>query len=57
MCEFCENEIYRDSDEEFFLQVESSHWDGYYECYERVKLWGVKYCPYCGMKLGDEDEV
>ena len=55
MCEFCKDEIYKDRDE-FFLQLESSHWDGYYDCYEKVELRDIKYCPYCGRKLGDEDE-
>lgn len=53
MCEFCKNEIFRDDDGEFYLEVETSHWDSYYDCYEAVKLSGIKYCPFCGRELGE----
>lgn len=56
MCEFCESEIYKDSEGNFFLEVDSSHWDDFYECYDKVELSGIKYCPFCGRELGDEDE-
>lgn len=55
MCEFCENEIYKDNEGNFFLEVETLHWDNYYDCYEKAELWGIKYCPFCGRELGDED--
>ena len=57
MCEFCEDKIYKNNDGEFFLEVETNHWDYYYDGYEKVELWGIEYCPYCGRKLGDEYET
>lgn len=53
MCEFCENEIYKDSEGNFFLEVETLEWDDYYDRYETVDLSGIKYCPFCGRKLGE----
>lgn len=53
MCEFCEDKIYKNDDGEFFLEIETNHWDYHYDGYEKVELWGIKYCPYCGRKLGD----
>lgn len=55
MCKYCENEIFRDCDGEFYLRIETAHWDRYDDCYEAVELSGIKYCPYCGEELREDE--
>lgn len=53
MCDFCENKVYKDSEGNFFIKIETLDWDDYYDQYKIVYFGGIKYCPFCGKKLGE----
>lgn len=57
MCDFCDYKICKDSEGNFFIKIETLDWDDYYDQYKTVYFGGIKYCPFCGIKLGDEDKV
>lgn len=33
------------------IQIETGGWDSYNDCEDKVYLWGIKFCPYCGRNL------
>ncbi len=53
MCELCndkQTEIYKGLDKKWYMRVENSHWDTYYDDYDFTDV-EIKYCPFCGRKL------
>lgn len=58
MCNYCDEnsyecEVFR-GDNGFYLDVETSEWDEYYDEIVHIRL-DINFCPYCGRKLGEED--
>lgn len=54
MCNYCDEnsyecEVFR-GDNVFYLDVETSEWDEYYDEIVHIRL-DINYCPYCGRKL------
>lgn len=54
MCNYCDEnsyecEVFR-GDNGYYLDVETSEWDAYYDEIVHVRL-DINYCPYCGRKL------
>lgn len=56
MCKYCDEnsyecEVFR-GDNGYYLDVETSEWDEYYDEIVHIRL-DINYCPYCGRKLDD----
>ena len=54
MCNYCDEnsyecEVFR-GDNGYYLDVETSEWDDYYDGFIHIEL-DINYCPYCGRKL------
>ena len=56
-CEFCSEEndniVITKQDEHKWIRiaVDTGGWDSYNDCEDKVYLWNVKFCPYCGRDL------
>lgn len=59
MCEYCnpmsaECEYWIDPlDHKWYLEVRTGEWDEYNDDYVYERIYGVKYCQYCGSELND----
>lgn len=56
-CKYCNPdnatcEYFKDPlDNSWFQDIETSEWDEYDDGYIHEKIYGVKYCQYCGRRL------
>lgn len=57
MCKYCDPEskdccVFKDSQTgDWYLDVETSEWDGYCDDFVHQQVHYISYCPYCGRKL------
>lgn len=61
MCKYCNEKstlrcVFQDMVGDWYLDVETAEWDDYDDEYVHQKVY-ISYCPFCGRKLGNEEEM
>lgn len=59
-CEYCDENsaccevIYDEREHDYKLQIQTCEWSDHDDEFITIEL-SIKYCPYCGRKLGDKN--
>ena len=51
MCDVCNEIYYSEREKEYYLDINTYHWDDYYDDYDYVSI-PINFCYECGKRYG-----